>query len=117
MIKYIDIKEFREEGYLQELNRQFLHPLGLALEIILNDDGTEKLGGIWDYRDQDEGIYYDLKKSRKDRIHQFKSKEKFIKNEMTIKHKERQHQLGFVVEPIPEQTLDWGDDVGKEIID
>ena len=31
----IDVKEFREKGYLQELNRRFLHPLGLALEIII----------------------------------------------------------------------------------
>ena len=30
--KYMPIKEFRERGYLQELNRRFLHPLGLALE-------------------------------------------------------------------------------------
>ena len=32
-IKKIEIKEFREKSYLQELNRRFLHPLGLALEI------------------------------------------------------------------------------------
>lgn len=35
--KRIDIKEFREKGYLQELNRNFLHPLGLALEIITKE--------------------------------------------------------------------------------
>jgi hypothetical protein len=46
-IKKIDIKEFREKGYLQELNRQFLHPLGLALEITINDDGTEIISGVW----------------------------------------------------------------------
>jgi len=55
-IKYMDVKEFHAEGYLQELNRKFLHPLGLALEIILDEDGTETLGGIWDYRDDPEGI-------------------------------------------------------------
>jgi len=54
----MNIKEFRESGYLQEVNRLFLHPLGLALEIIIEEDGTEKLGGVWDYREDDEGMRY-----------------------------------------------------------
>ena len=57
-IRYMPVKEFRREGYLQELNRQFLHPLGLALEVIVEDDGSETLGGIWDYRSDPEGIRY-----------------------------------------------------------
>ncbi len=55
-IKRIDIKEFRELGFLQEVNRQFFHPLGLALEVVIEDDGTERLGGVWDYRDDPEGM-------------------------------------------------------------
>lgn len=31
-VKYMDISEFRGSGYLQEINRRFLHPMGLALE-------------------------------------------------------------------------------------
>lgn len=58
-VKRIDIAEFRREGYLQEVNRRFLHPLGLALEVVVADDGTERLGGIWDYREDPEGIYFD----------------------------------------------------------
>lgn len=54
----MDIKEFREIGYLHELNRLFLHPLGLALEIVINDDDSYALGGIWDYRDDVEGIAF-----------------------------------------------------------
>jgi hypothetical protein len=57
-VKYMDIKEFRESGFLQEVNRRFLHPCGLALEVVIDDDGTERLGGIWDYRDDPEGILY-----------------------------------------------------------
>lgn len=57
-IKYIEIKEFREAGYLQEVNRRFLHPLGLALEVYVADDGTETLGGVWDYRDDPEGMCF-----------------------------------------------------------
>lgn len=57
-IKRMSVKEFREQGYLQEVNRQFLHPRGLALEVVVEDDGTERLGGIWDYRGDPEGIIY-----------------------------------------------------------
>lgn len=57
-IKRIDIAEFRKTGYLQELNRRFLHPLGLAMEVVIDEDGAERLGGVWDYRDDPEGIYF-----------------------------------------------------------
>lgn len=57
-IKYIDIKEFREQGYLQELNRKFLHPLGLALEVRVDENGKETLGRVWDYRDDPEGMNF-----------------------------------------------------------
>jgi hypothetical protein len=58
-IRRLDIKEFRRLGVLQEANRKFFHPLGLALEVIVNDDGTETLGGIWDYREDPEGNFFD----------------------------------------------------------
>ena len=41
--KKISIKEFREKGFLQEVNRIFFHPLGLALEVNIDDDGNETL--------------------------------------------------------------------------
>lgn len=55
-IKRMDIKEFHELGFLQEANRQFFHPLGLALEVRVDDDGNYSLGGVWDYRDDPEGM-------------------------------------------------------------
>ena len=57
--KYMNIIEFRERGYLQEANRRFFHPLGLALEVVCEEDGSERLGGIWDSRDDPEGILFD----------------------------------------------------------
>lgn len=55
----MDIKEFRAKGLLQEANRLFFHPRGLALEVVVDDDTKEeKLGGIWDYRDDPVGIFY-----------------------------------------------------------
>lgn len=48
-INYIDLTEFRERGYLQELNRQFLHPLGMALEWSPGtnyEDFTKMMGSV-----------------------------------------------------------------------
>jgi hypothetical protein len=59
MTQYMNLNEFRTRGYLHELNRQFLHPLGLALEIVIDDEGNESIAGIWDHRDDPEGIAYD----------------------------------------------------------
>jgi hypothetical protein len=57
-MKRIDIREFREQGYLQEANRRFFHPLGLALTVVVDADGSERLGGVQDYRDDPEGIVF-----------------------------------------------------------
>jgi hypothetical protein len=67
-VKYIDIKEFREQGFLQEANRLFFHPLGLALEVRIDEQGNETLGGIWDYRDDPEGIIYTMNSIQRDKI-------------------------------------------------
>jgi len=100
-IKRIDIKEFREKGYLQELNRRFLHPLGLGLEVVLDDEtGEESLGGVWDSREEDEGIYYDLKNSEKNRISIFKEKKKFIDDELKSRSEKRIDSLGFNIEDV-----------------
>ena len=58
-MRYMNIKEFADDGYLQELNRQFLHPLGLALYVNEREDGQCELGGIADYRDDPEGVIFD----------------------------------------------------------
>jgi hypothetical protein len=54
----MNIEEFFNDGYLQEVNRRFFHPLGLALEVNTHEDGTKTLGGIWDYREDPEGIRF-----------------------------------------------------------
>lgn len=99
-IKRIDIKEFREKGYLQELNRRFLHPLGLALEISIDDDSNEKLGGIWDYRNDKEGIYFDISNSDSERKSSFNKKKTFIDTELESRCKNRKEILGFDIEPL-----------------
>lgn len=104
-IKRIPIEEFRANGYLQEVNRRCLHPVGMALEATIvepegwSDDnqrvkaladaiaedngwdaeddyaealdqavftfntiyppGSQHLSGVWDYRDDPEGMLFD----------------------------------------------------------
>lgn len=98
-VKRIDIKEFRELGYLFEANRQFFHPLGLALEINIDDDGNESLGGVWDYRDDPEGMLYDdkLMSSKAAR-----TKFEYVSNQFEEKAKYRLEKYGFAVQPIKE---------------
>lgn len=68
--KYMDLQEFVERGYLQEVNRIFLHRLGLALEVTEDEDGL-RLTGIQDVRDDPEGMIFgaitDLAKAQ--RVH------------------------------------------------
>lgn len=56
--KKMSAKEFREQGYLQELNRCFLHPLGLALEVTVEDGEITGFGEVWDCRDDPDGVHY-----------------------------------------------------------
>lgn len=59
IIKEMTVQEFRELGVLQELNRLFLHPLGLALEVVIDTQtGEETLGKLWDYREDPEGLLF-----------------------------------------------------------
>ena len=67
-MKYMPIEEFKERGYLQEANRLFFHPIGLALVASSNDklDIPMELCGIQDCRDDPEGMVfgdYDREKS------------------------------------------------------
>jgi len=103
-IKRIDIKEFREKGYLQELNRRFLHPLGLALEVIINEKGEHKLGGIWDFREDLEGIYYDLKNSDNKRIERFRKNSNYIDDKLNTRKEKRTVTIGSLIELIPGNT-------------
>lgn len=57
-IETMSVAEFRHLGYLQEINRTYLHPMGLALSVKIGDDGEESFGEIWDYRGDPEGLIY-----------------------------------------------------------
>lgn len=75
--EYADPGWLRETGILQEVNRQFLHPLGLALQVgwcdhketpIVGPHEPDKCPyeggfyvGVLDYTEDPEGMYFDLK--------------------------------------------------------
>ena len=95
-IKRISIKEFRKLGFIQEINRRLLHPCGLALEVIVEEDGTECLGGVWDYRDDPEGMYYgDNVLSR--------VKAQSVIDLFNSKLSHRREEFGHIIQPVPEK--------------
>lgn len=91
-IEYMDPQEFIDGGYLQEVNRRFLHPLGLALEATAAD-GNEFITRVWDYRSDPEGVNFggelpDPKKTTK------------IDAEWRERSATREKTLGYVVQPV-----------------
>jgi hypothetical protein len=92
-IKYIDIAEFVAFGYLQEVNRQFFHPLGLALAVSVEEDGSMSLGGVWDDRDDEQGVCFgdgviDPEKANR------------VALESNYRAVVRERDLGFTVQPL-----------------
>lgn len=90
--KKLSVKEFREQGYLQELNRRFLHPLGLALEVVVEEDGTERFGDVWDSRDDPEGMIYGPNMIDPEKV-------KRVDGEASHKAVTRIKELGYVIQP------------------
>jgi len=91
-LKYMSIKEFVEFGYLQEVNRQFFHPLGLALDAHVDpDSGVARLGRIW-ITDDPEGFIFgsaiNLDKSRR------------VEKRRLQKARARMKKFGFVIQPV-----------------
>lgn len=99
-LKKMTIKEFREQGYLQELNRQFLHPLGLAIAVNIDEAGNETIQTIYDFSDDPEGIYFgDSVVTQKT----FKDNAVLIGADLFCKKRERIKARGYVVQPYGEQ--------------
>ena len=99
-MKTIDYKEFVDKGYLQEVNRRFFHPLGLSLAATKDAEGTIELYGVLDYRDDNEGIYFDNANSDEETKMVRLEKKNFIVNEFHERCKTRKSKLGFMTEPI-----------------
>lgn len=90
----MSLREFLDEGYLQEVNRRFFHPLGLALSVKVDDDGHVSLHNIWDGRDDPEGFTFEgwtpADQVRGEVI------EARLQHGLTV----RQEHLGFGIQPL-----------------
>jgi hypothetical protein len=98
MTNYINLKEFVDHGYLHEINRQFFHPLGLALSIQVDDDGAHSVAGIWDYRDDPEGMIFSEETLDPDKALR-------IVTEQKEKSKIREERLGFTIQPFMSEVV------------
>ena len=90
-IKRMTASEFREAGLLQELNRQFLHPRGLALEVVIAD-GAESFGGVWDYSSDPEGVTFHPTMP-------LAEKAALANTAAPVKAEERLAKFGWIVQP------------------
>ena len=95
--KYMDLNEFVDTGILHEINRLFLHPLGLAMPISEDKKGEIKIPGIWDCRNDPEGIIFS--KIDWDKVYRFAEFQKW-------QFSERSGKCGFYI-----QEQDADDDV------
>lgn len=87
--KYIPPDELVDEGYLQEVNRQFFHPLGLALSV--NDKGDIN---VLDNRDTKEGMHF------KEGVMDF-IKYVNVRSLQELRGNIRQEKLGYRIQPVP----------------
>jgi hypothetical protein len=97
-VRYMLAEEFREAGYFQEVNRRLLHPLGLALEVRIDAGGRiVGLGGIWDCRDDPEGINYQLDPEHAETAER---RATFVDKEWASRREAREAALGYWIQPI-----------------
>lgn len=94
MSKMIDIGEFCKRGYLQEANRRFFHPLGMALVVEDDGNGNCKLVGVTDHRNDPEGIVF--APGEIDR-----TKYETVDEERAAKASARIKAIGTVIQTIP----------------
>ena len=96
-VSRLSISEFRKLGFVQEINRKLLHPCGLALEVIVDKETEEEtFGGVWDYRDDPEGLIFAegvLTEKKANSVSLLISEHGAIRRE----------RFGWVVQPISEE--------------
>lgn len=92
--KLMPLEELRNSGYLQEVNRQFFHPLGLALGLEADANGTILRAFVIDNRDDPEGMYFDsLTAEEVDRGRR-------IAADRELRLHARWSALGYIVQPL-----------------
>lgn len=101
----MDLTEFHRDGYLQEVNRRVLHPLGLALYAMVEKDGTVSSIGVYDDRADPEGWCFTLGGAGLE-----EQRDRFLANFGTVTARwverapARLEALGYMVQP-PENAI------------
>jgi len=97
-VEYMDPEEARELGVIQEVNRQILHPCGLALTVLADDDGSiVEVAGIIDNREtcDNEGMVFDeVDEEKVNKFHKMQTR--FVSD--------RAEKFGWVIQP-PNEDL------------
>ena len=91
---------------MQEANRRFFHPLGLALAMIIDKEKKNTVAfQILDSREDDEGFMYalnDTKFTDFERLERFMKNKMFVDDEMKKRVNKRIELFGNMIEPIPD---------------
>lgn len=102
----MDLKEFRDKGFLLEANRQFFHPLGLAIGVYWDKSDPHNATGtdtdnlppigliVYDYRNDPEGVVF--AELTEDDL----NKAEYVKSLRDSKAQARIALVGSVVQPI-----------------
>ena len=100
-MKYLNLKYFRDFGLLQEVNRQFFHPIGLALEMQIDEAGNVSLSGIQDHTEDPAGVVFGV--SPYNEAERYNAMCEKVQNVLKVQkrcHAMRECRLGFLLEPI-----------------
>lgn len=92
--------ELRSSGVLQEVNRWFFHPLGLALTVA--EDPLDRRGRrllVIDSRDDLEGVRFD------DVTDEMRARGEAVKADFNGRSIVREDRLGYVVQPILDDEI------------
>jgi len=100
------IKDFISYGYLQEVNRTFFHPLGLALSINYDDGENDSATlTILDCRDEEPPIIYGFKDRTAEEIVIARDKAVRVSEDMISRKNLRYKLLGFEIEGVPNYVI------------
>jgi hypothetical protein len=105
--KYVPLEEFHAMGLVQEINRRILHPLGMALALNRHTPGDPtaevvwSFGGIFDSRDDPEGIIFTGPLGLDDDLEENRLK---VDEAMEARRSARVEGLGFFIQPIETDT-------------
>jgi hypothetical protein len=103
-MQLMSLKDFRDKGYLQEVNRRFLHPLGLGLGIAIRkeeiDDENEQkyFLVVVEALDDPEGMLYPESMMEKE-------KAVYINERWVEKAKTRMEELGYIIQPVEAEMV------------